>query len=89
MNLQGLLPETQKIIRDLEERSGFPVSIFEDPSLQRLATIRTGTPSDPFHFIRYRAGEQAPDYQIAFEAGFALRQVTCNAARCDMFEKLV
>jgi hypothetical protein len=43
MNLQGLVPETQKIIRALEERSGFPVSFFEDPSLQMLATIRTGT----------------------------------------------
>ena len=73
MGLQGLLPETHQIIRDLEERSGFPVSFFEDHSLQLLATIRTGTPSNPVHIIRYRPGEQTPDYQIAFEAGYALR----------------
>lgn len=70
---QVLLPETYKILEDLEGLSGFPVSFLEDPTLSVLATIRTGTPSSPVHIIRYRPGKEAPDYKIAIEAGYALR----------------
>jgi hypothetical protein len=73
MSSQGLLPDTREIIRTLEEASGYPVSFFEDTSLTVLATIRTGTQTSPIHVIRYRPGEQAPDYQIAVEVGYALR----------------
>lgn len=73
MSPQGLLPETLEILRRLEERSGYPVSFFEDSSLRLLATMKTGTPSNPIHVIRYQPGGKAPDYQIAIEAGYALR----------------
>lgn len=73
MNLQGILADTRSILETLEAASGYPASCFEDPSLTVLATIKTGTPSSPIHVIRYRPGEAAPDYQIAVEAGYALR----------------
>jgi hypothetical protein len=73
MTLSSLLPETRAIIEELEQRSGYPVSWFEDPTLSVLATVRTGTPGRPIHVIRYKPGAARPDYPIAFEAGLAIR----------------
>lgn len=68
-----LLPATREIIQELEERSGYPVSFLEDPGLKVLATVRMGTSRSPVHIIRYQPGAATPDYQIAVEAGHAIR----------------
>jgi hypothetical protein len=73
MDASGLLLETQTIIAELEDRSGYPVTYHADPSLRVLATIKTGTPGSPVHVIRYQPAKSQPDYQIAYECGFALR----------------
>ena len=73
MNIDALLPATQALIAQLERLSGFPVSVVEDGSMPLLATIRTGTPSNPLHIIRVRPGDALPDYHVAYEVGFALR----------------
>jgi hypothetical protein len=73
MTPSALLPATRKIVEELESLSGYPVSFLEDPSLKVLATVRIATAGSPIHLIRYKPGASSPDYQIAVEAGHAIR----------------
>jgi len=73
MTGEALLPDTQAIIEQLEALSGYPVSCVADPAIGTLATISAATPDRPIHLIRYRPGVVSRDYQIAVEAGYAIR----------------
>jgi hypothetical protein len=72
----GLRETTRSIITLVEEKSGFPVLVSEDPSLQVLAMVRMARGDVSVHTIVYnpsgRAGAQ-PDYLIAYQCGFILR----------------
>jgi hypothetical protein len=68
-----LLPATRELIQELEDLSGYPIAFWEDPDLTVLATVRLGTRQSPEHLIRYQPGATTPDYQIAVEAGHAIR----------------
>ena len=71
-----ILRETTRLIVNLvEEHSGYPVQIIDDPSLDTFASIRLARRRGvPAHILAYRpVGNQAPDYLIAFQCGFALR----------------
>jgi hypothetical protein len=71
----SLRETTRLILKLVEEHSGYPVQIIDDPSLNTLASIRLARRGGvPAHILAYRpAGNQAPDYLIAFQCGFALR----------------
>jgi hypothetical protein len=92
-------PETQEIIAEVEQLSGRPVHVEEDPSLQTLATVATARGKAPAHFVRYKQADQTVDYLIAFQLGFVVRLFSCpaeerfdvvasNAERHLAFEKL-
>jgi hypothetical protein len=71
----SLRETTRLLVKLVEEHSGYPVQVVDDPSLNTFAAIRlarrTGVPA---HILAYRpVGNQAPDYLIAFQCGFALR----------------
>jgi hypothetical protein len=66
---------TREIIKTLEEKSGIPVRVTQDPKLPTIATVRMARKgSVPAHLVVYKPypGE-SPDYQICFECGFILR----------------
>jgi hypothetical protein len=66
---------TRDIISLVEEQSGIPVRVVEDPKLQTLATVRIARKGvTPDHVVIYKpqAGE-APDYRICFECVYILR----------------
>jgi hypothetical protein len=71
----SLRETTRLIVKLVEEHSGYPVQIIDDPSLNTLASIRLARRgSVSAHILAYRpVGNQAPDYLIAFQCGFALR----------------
>ena len=71
----SLRETTRLIVKLVEEHSGYPVQIIDDPSLNTFASIRLARPGGvPAHILVYRpTGNQAPDYFIAFQCGFALR----------------
>ena len=73
MNRSALFPATREILNELETLSGYPISFLEDPSLKVLATVRMATADRPIHLISYKPGASSPDYQIAVEAGHAIR----------------
>ncbi len=66
---------TREIIHLVEEVSGIPVQIMEDPKLQTMAKVqmarKKGTPQ---HLIIYKSESgQKPDYQICFQCGYIIR----------------
>ena len=66
---------TREIIRLVEETSGIPVQVTEDPNLQTIASVRMARRGGlPQHLIVYKpeSGE-TPDYQICFQCGFIIR----------------
>jgi hypothetical protein len=71
----SLRETTRLIVKLVEEHSGYPVQIIDDPSLSTFASIRLARRGGvPAHILMYRpVGNQAPDYLIAVQCGFALR----------------
>ena len=71
----SLRETTRLIVKLVEEQSGYPVQIIDDPSLSTFAAIRLARRgSVSAHILAYwPVGNQAPNYLIAFQCGFALR----------------
>lgn len=68
------LPSANQALAELEEATGKPVQIVEDPELNVLATIRRAGPGEASHVLRIKGGQnQAADYLIVFECRMALR----------------
>jgi hypothetical protein len=64
---------TRDIISMVEERSGFPVQVLEDPNLPVIAQVRMARGSVPSHFILYKTEGESLDYSICHQCGFILR----------------
>lgn len=68
------LPSANQALAALEQATGQPVQILEDPQLKVLATIRRAAPGEACHLLRIRGGEnRVADYLITFECRMALR----------------
>lgn len=68
------LPSANQALAELEEATGKPVQIQEDPALNVLATIHRAGAGEASHVLRIKGGEQqAADYLIVFECRMALR----------------
>ena len=67
-------PSANRALAELEEATGKPVQIVEDPELNVLATIRCAGPGESSHVLRIKGGEnRAANYLIVFECPMALR----------------
>ena len=70
----NLRQTTRDIIGLVEERSGFPVQVLEDPDLPVIAQVRMARGTAPSHFVFYKPSEgESPDYAICHQCGFILR----------------
>jgi hypothetical protein len=69
----GLSPESQEILKQVEETSGLPVDIVADDSLQVFAKVTMATRGAKSHVLRINPYRRGPDYVIAYECGFILR----------------
>jgi len=74
-----LHPESQQLIKEIENLSGRMVHVTEDPELKVMATITTARGTAPAHFLRYRPGTRAVDYLVAYQLGFLVRLFSCPA----------
>lgn len=72
-----LHPATQQLIQKVEELSGKPVHITEDPALKVMATVSPARGLAPAHFLSYRPGTKAVDYLVAYQLGFLTRLYAC------------
>jgi hypothetical protein len=68
------LPSANQALAELEQTTGKPVLIVEEPELKVLATISRAAPAQSSHLLRLKGGsDQVTDYLIAFECRMALR----------------
>lgn len=69
---------TRDIMKQLEEKSGFPVQVVENTKLATTATIRIARDSIPAHVVSYKpASGTSPDYAICWQCVFAMRLFEC------------
>jgi hypothetical protein len=66
---------TRDIISLVEEKSGIPVRVTQDPNLPTLATVRIARKgSTPVHLVVYKPSPgESPDYAICFQCTYVLR----------------
>jgi hypothetical protein len=75
------LSSAQLAIAELEEATGKPVLIVEEPELNVAATIRRARAGQTSHILRWKSGsEPLADYLITFECRMALREPAPNAS---------
>ena len=66
--------EAQAAVRAVEEATGIPVLVTDDPSLRTMAALKPARKGAPAHLVEYNPKFKAvADYLIAFQCGFALR----------------
>ena len=69
---------TRELIKLLEEKSGYPVEVMEDPRISTLATIRIARDNLPAHILSYGPTPGTPpDYAICWQCAFAIRMFEC------------
>jgi len=71
----NLRETTREIIQLVENLSGIPAQVTEDPNLQTLAKVQMAREGGlPQHLIVYRPETGIePDYQICFQCGYIIR----------------
>ena len=75
--------EAQAAVRAVEEATGVPVLVTNDPSLRTMATIKPAKKGAPVHVVKYNPKFAAlADYLIAFQCGIALRLFLAPDTSC-------
>lgn len=70
----NLRETTRDIIGQVEQQTGFPVQVIDDPDLTTTAVVHMARGSVPAHIVRYKpSNTQPPDYLICYQCGFILR----------------
>ena len=66
---------TREIIKLVEEKTGYPVQVSQDPNLPTIATIHMARGNVPAHLLVYKPQPgKSPDYPICLQCAFTLRQ---------------
>ena len=70
---------TRELIKQLEDKSGYPVEVTENPNLSTIATIRIARDNLPAHILSFKASPGIlPDYAICWQCAFASRMFECS-----------
>lgn len=70
----NLRQTTRDIISQVEQQTGYPVQIIDDPDLKTIAVVHMARGPVPAHIVRYKPStSQPPDYLICHQCGFILR----------------
>ncbi len=73
-------PEAQQLIEQVEQTSGLPVHVVEEPSMRMRATVVAARGGAPAHLIRFKPGILNPDYLVASQLLFLLRRLALPPA---------
>lgn len=73
-------PEVQQLIQQVEEISGLPVHVTEEPGMKVRATVVAARRGAPAHFIRFRSGSANLDYLLASQLLFLHRSLSLPAS---------
>ena len=78
-------PEVQQLIRQVEESSGMPVHVAEDPAMRLRASVTPARHGSPAHWVRFKPGSSALDYLVASQLVFLQRSLALpEAERWDI-----
>jgi hypothetical protein len=78
-------PETQKIVAELEERSGLPVQVVPMKDLPVMSRVTMSPQATGSYLVQYRPGITFADYAIAFQCGHVLRLLALPASERRQF----
>ena len=74
-----LRPTTQRIIALLEEKSGYPVQVIEEPGLPVFASMRIARDPLPAHILKLKSLTPPPvDYTTCLQCSLVLRLFACE-----------
>lgn len=79
-----LRDSTRKIITQLEEKSGYPVQVLEEPDLSTFATIRIARAGVPAHVLFYKS--HPPPLTIQSPGNAPWRCGCSSALRSSVFK---
>ncbi|MBN1449652.1 MAG: hypothetical protein JW963_01440 [Anaerolineales bacterium] len=70
---------TRQVISALEEKSGYPVQLLEEPKLTTLASLRVARGEMPAHILMYKVERknELPDYAICLQCTLLMRMYDC------------
>ncbi len=71
-------PEVQQLIAEVEQLSGLPVHVAEEPTLNSRATASPARAGSPANWVRYRPGVATLDYLVASQLLFLIRMYACS-----------
>ncbi len=69
-------PEVQQLIQQIEDSSGLPVHIAEEPGMRLRATVIQARRGAPAHLVRFKPGSGNLDYLVASQLGFLCRTLS-------------
>ena len=69
-------PEVQQLIERIEESSGLPVHVAEEPGLRVRATVSPARRGSPAHWVRFKPGAANLDYLVASQLLFLQRSLS-------------
>lgn len=73
-------PEVQQLIQQIEESSGLPVHIAEEPGMRLRATVIQARRGAPAHLVRFKPGSANLDYLVASQLVFLQRSLSLPPA---------
>lgn len=73
-------PEVQQLIKRVEELSGRPVHVSEEPGMTMRATVTPARGGAPAHMVRFEPGSPSLDYLVSSQLVFLVRTFTCPEA---------
>jgi hypothetical protein len=69
-------PEVQQLIQQVEQLSGRPVHVAEEPGMTMRATVTPARSGAPAHMVRFKPGSPSLDYLVASQLVFLVRTFT-------------
>lgn len=72
-------PEVHQLIERIEESSGLPVHVAEEPGMRMRATVSPARRGSPAHWVRFKPGAANLDYLVASQLLFLQRSLSLPA----------
>ena len=69
-------PEVEQLIKEVEDSTGIPVHVAEEPAMRLRASVTPARRGSPAHWVRFKPGSGSLDYLVASQLVFLQRSLT-------------
>jgi len=69
-------PEVEQLIKEVEDTTGIPVHVAEEPAMRLRASVTPARRGSPAHWVRFKPGTGSLDYLVASQLVFLQRSLT-------------